>query len=187
MLTVNPQKPNPTPNPNPSPNPNPNPNPNADPNPDQVSTRTSRAARSTFRSSRGTGATTRLTITLAVNLYLTLTPTATLSLSLTLALTLARARTRCDEEADSVIYGDREAGTSDGVPPGISERNPVDFAGAAGLTSKHIYLAENPLKGLISNPAKDSRDPLKPTLHLRMARSGGEAEETIYGGHLAET
>ena len=79
----------------------------------------------------------------------------------------------CDEEADSVIYGDREAGTSDGVPPGISERNPVDFAGAAGLTSKHIYLAENPLKGLISNPAKDSRDPLKPTLHLRMARSCG--------------
>ena len=80
---------------------------------------------------------------------------------------------RCDEEADSVIYGDREAGTSDGVPPGISERNPVDFEGAAGLTSKHIYLAENPLKGLISNPAKDSRDPLKPTLHLRMARSCG--------------
>ena len=72
------------------------------------------------------------------------------------------------------------------MPPGISERNPVDFEGAAGLTSKHIYLAENPLKGLISNPAKDSRDPLKPTLHLRMARSGGEAEETIYGGHLAE-
>ena len=40
---------------------------------------------------------------------------------------------------------------SDGIPPGIAERNPADFDGSAGLTSARIYQNENPLKGLISN------------------------------------
>ena len=45
-----------------------------------------------------------------------------------------------------MIYGDPPADTPDGIPPGIAERNPDDFVGSAGLSSKQIYHEENPLK-----------------------------------------